>query len=86
MIQDTLRRVQYHKQSVLTVSYWGPDSYEVTSRAGYLCLVLLCIQNDFGPSKLFWSSTNHFGQIQCVLVGSKYFGQVKIIKISPEKF
>ena len=73
MIQDTLRRVQYHKQSVLTVSYWGPDSYEVTSRAGYLCLVLLCIQNDFGPSKLFWSSTNHFGQ-------------VKIKEISPEKF
>ena len=36
MIQDTLRRVQSHKQSVLTVSYWGPDSYEVTSRVGYL--------------------------------------------------
>ena len=37
-----------------------------------LCLVLLWVQIDFGPSKSFWSSTNHFGQVQ-------------IIKISPEK-
>ena len=37
------------------------------------CLVLLWAQNDFGPSKSFWSSTNHFGQFHFVLIGSKSF-------------
>ena len=35
------------------------------------CLVLLWVQNDFGPSKSFWSSTNHLGRVQIVLLGSK---------------
>ena len=38
-----------------------------------LCLVLLWVQNDFGPSKLFWLSNNHFGQVHFVLVGFKSF-------------
>ena len=38
-----------------------------------LCLVLLWAQNNFGPSKSFWSSTNHFGQIQFVLAVPKSF-------------
>ena len=37
------------------------------------CRVLLWVQNDFGPSKSFWSSTNHFGRVQFILVGSKSF-------------
>ena len=37
------------------------------------CLVLLWVQNDFGPSKSFWLSTNSFGWVQFVLVGSKSF-------------
>ena len=28
-----------------------------------LCLVLLWIKNDFGPSKFFWSGRNHFVQV-----------------------
>ena len=44
-----------------------------------LCLVLLCVQNHFGPStlfwkgtyKLFWSGENCFGQIQIILVRFK---------------
>ena len=39
----------------------------------HLCLVLQWVQNDFGPSKLFWSSTNHFGQVLFVLVWAKSF-------------
>ena len=35
------------------------------------CLVLLWAQNDFGPSKLFWSTINHFGRAQFVLFGFK---------------
>ena len=38
-----------------------------------LCLVLLWVLNDFGPSKLFWSSTNGFGRVQFILVRSKSF-------------
>ena len=45
------------------------------------CLVLLWVQNYFGTSKLFWSSTNHFRQVQFVLVGSRSFW-TQIIKIS----
>ena len=37
------------------------------------CLVLLWVQNDFGPSKQFWTSTNCFERAQFVLVGSKLF-------------
>ena len=47
-----------------------------------LCLV----KNDFGPSKLFWKSSNCFGQVQIVLfrfklfwLGSNKFGQFQII-------
>ena len=39
----------------------------------YFCPVLLQLQNEFGPSKSFWSSTNHFGWLQIGLVGSKAF-------------
>ena len=45
------------------------DEMEIT----FLSLVLLWIQNYFGLSKLFWSSTNHFGRIQLVLVGYKSY-------------
>ena len=30
-------------------------------------------ENDFGPSKLFWTGTNWFGHVQTVLVASKSF-------------
>ena len=50
------------------------------------CLVLLSVQNDFGPSKSFWLSTNRFGRVQFFWLGPNHFGQVQIIKISPEKF
>ena len=33
----------------------------------------LWIQNDFVPSKWFWSSTNRFGRVQFVLVRSKLY-------------
>ena len=46
----------------------------------YLCLSLLLVQNDFGPSKLFWSDPNCldwfqivFGQVQIILVRFKIF-------------
>ena len=38
-----------------------------------LCLVLLWVQNDFGLSKSFWSSSNGFGWVQFVLDHSKSF-------------
>ena len=33
----------------------------------HYCLVLLWVQNDFGPSKLFWTDTNCFGQVKIIL-------------------
>ena len=39
----------------------------------HYCLVLLWVQNDFRPSKLFWMDTNCFGHVQIVLVRSKSF-------------
>ena len=50
----------------------GRISVKVLSIWRFLCLFLLWAQNDFGPSKSFWSSTNHFG------CGPICFGQVQI--------
>ena len=36
-------------------------------------VVLLWVQNDFEPSKSFWSSTNRYGQVRFVLIRSKSF-------------
>ena len=51
-----------------------------------LCLVLLWVQNHFGPSKSFWSSINCFGRDQFVLIVNKSFltgpNYTKIVKKS----
>ena len=54
--------------------------YDCEIGAKYVCLVLLWVQNNFGPAKSFWSSTNRFGRVQFVLVGSKSFCTVSNYK------
>ena len=51
----------------------------------FLCLVPLCVQNHFGLSKSFWSSTNHFELAQFVFVGSTLFWTGPNYKNIPEK-
>ena len=52
---------------------FGEDSGMIFSIKIDSCLVLLWVQNDFGPSKLFWMGTNCFGWVQFVLVRLKSF-------------
>ena len=47
----------------------------------FICLVLPWVQNYFGPSKWFWSSTNHFGRSHPFCLGLNIFGQVWIINL-----
>ena len=53
-----------------------------------LSLVLLYVQNDFGLSKLFWTGTNCFGQVQIILVMFKldFSGLIFIIWTCPKCF
>ena len=50
----------------------GKKSIRVSFDARFLCLMYpsLYVQNDFGPSKLFWSCLNRFGCFQIILVES----------------
>ena len=38
------------------------------TRQSYALSCYMYIQNDFGPSKLFWTGTNCFGWVQIILV------------------
>ena len=68
---------EYKHLAMAILCLCPPDSTVYIS--GQWCLVLLWAQNDFGPSKSFRSSTNHFGQV------SKSFWIGAIIKIIPQK-
>ena len=45
------------------------------------------VQNDFGPSKLFWSGPNHFGQVQIRLFWTNFYNLdlSKMIWIQPKR-
>ena len=39
----------------------------------YFCLILLLVQNDFGPTKSFWLGPSHFGQVQIRLLWTNFY-------------
>ena len=56
-----------------------------SKKLAWFYTLIFWIQNDFGLSKSFWSSTNHFWRVNLFWLGPNHFGQVQIIKIIPEK-
>ena len=52
-----------------TLGHWKAPAWTRTNQVSYnLMHILLWVQNHFGQSKSFWSSTNHFVQVQFILV------------------
>ena len=71
-------------KSLVTNFVFQSNIYVRKVRSIFLCLVLLWVQTDFGPTKLFWLITNHLGRVQLSDTNSFWTGP-NHYKNSPQK-